>query len=55
MSIEEAKRLAHELTMEYVKYNKTIWNEATENIGNISDYYEKAYRMFYETLIHKNM
>lgn len=51
MKNEEAKKLAHELTMEYIKHNNTIWQDTVDNLDKITSHYENAYKKFYELIV----
>ena len=45
------KKLAHELTMEYIKHNNTIWQDTVDNLDKITSHYENAYKKFYELIV----
>lgn len=51
MKDEEVRKLAHELTMEYIKHSNTIWQATVDNLDKITSHYEKAYKKFYELIV----
>ena len=54
MKNEEAKNLAHELTMEYIKHNNTIWQDTVDNLDKIRSQGERAYKKLDERIVKRD-
>ena len=54
MSTENAKRLAHELTIEFIRNHKDILNDVLDNIPKMVDKIADINRRFYNSIIHNN-
>ena len=54
MSTENAKRLAHELTIEFIRNHKDILNDVLDNIPKMVDKIADINRRFYDSIIHNN-
>lgn len=48
----QAKALAHELTMEYIKVNKTYLDDVRDNIPKMVDKIADVNKRFYDAIIH---
>lgn len=54
MSTENAKRLAHELTIEFIRNHKDILDDVLDNIPDMVDKIADINRRFYNSIIHNN-
>ncbi len=52
MSSEQAKRLAHELTIEYLRVNLGYLKDVRENIPKMVDQIADVNKRFYDAIIH---
>lgn len=52
MTDAQAKVLAHELTMEYIKVNKTYLDDVRDNIPKMVDKIADVNKRFYDAIIH---
>lgn len=52
MGIEQAKRLAHELTIEYIRANPAYLKDVRDNIPKIVDKIAEINKLFYDSIIH---
>ncbi len=53
MSTEQAKLLAHELTMKYIEINRNVLNDpALSNISKMIDEFADINKRFYEAILH---
>lgn len=51
MSAENAKKLAHELTMEFIRNHKDILDDVLDNIPKMVDKVADINRRFYDSII----
>lgn len=54
MSAESARRLAHELTLEYIRNHKDILSDVLDNIPKMVDIIADINRRFYDSIIHND-
>lgn len=52
MSSEQAKRLAHELTIEYLRANSGYLKDVRKNIPQMVDQIVDVNKRFYDAIIH---
>ena len=52
MSEAQAKSLAHELTIEYIRINKSYLSDVRDNIPKMVDMVADVNKRFYEAIIH---
>lgn len=54
MSTENAKHLAHELTIEFIRNHKDILDDVLDNIPKMVDKIADINRRFYDSIIHND-
>lgn len=54
MSAENARRLAHELTMEYIRNHPNLFSGMIDDIPEITNRIADINRKFYDSIIHND-